>query len=363
MGKSILFIFALVCFGSCTLSSKIITVKVGEEPEEYRGQLVYSLPQTLFKINIQLEKEVSIPGPYYLYAGHLLGIKDVITEPGISYRIKDVKVESFSEPDPEQFYSINTIKGDFNASGILALSKQGYILDPNYSVKQKYGVFMSESDNDNFVSLNPLVISENLITVTDTLYKTIITDSSFIQIPVLLSQTEAKTLEQKAKEAADFIINIRNGKFYMLTETIDYMPDGESLGVAVKELEKMESDYIQAFTGRINKESMTYSFIVSPDTENAIEQYPIAFFSTATGMSEDEGNGLPLFFELVPRKKLNKISEIHTSTGKKEDGNQVYYRIPDVAEIKVLLGNYELYKSRTSVWQAGAIVSIPVSVK
>jgi hypothetical protein len=363
MRVSILLILALVTCGSCTVSSKILTVKVGEEPEEFSQQVIYSLPQTLFKVNIQLEKKVAIPGPYYLYAEHFLGLKDVISEPGISYRIKNVSVESFSEPDPEQFYSINTIKGDFNASGILELSKQGYILDPNYFIKQKYGVFKSEMDNEEFISLNRLVISENLKTVTDTLYKTIITDSSFIQIPVLLSQTEAKTLEQKAKEAADLIINIRNEKFYMLTETIDYVPDGESLEIAVKELEKMESDYIQAFTGRILKEFMTYSFIVSPDTENVIEQYPLAFFSTSTGVSEDEDNGLPLFFKFSPQNKVKMINEMNTSLEKKEDVNQVYYRIPDVAEISVLLGNYELYKSRTSVWQAGAIVSVPVSVK
>jgi uncharacterized protein YeeX (DUF496 family) len=360
MRVTILLIIALVVFNSCTVSSKIITVKVGEEPKEYTQQMIYSLPQTLYKVRVQLEKQSMIPGPYYIYAEHFLGLKEVITKPSISYRIDKVNVESLSEADPEQFYSINTIKGDFNASGILALSKQGYILDPNNSVKQEFGVFKSETNNGELPSVQGLFLSENLKTVTDTLYKTIITDSSYIQIPIVRSQQEAKTLEQKAEEAAKLIINIRKKKFRLLSGVNEYMPDGKALEIAIKELEKMEDDYVKSFTGRVIKESTIYSFIVVPETDSDLQKYTLSYFSSASGLSKVEGNSYPIVFEVKALNKTQKVEENSTSGLNGENYNQLYYRIPDVAEIRVLLGDYELHKSRQSLWQTGSIVSIPV---
>lgn len=363
MRITLLSIIGLLLCGSCTVSSKIITVKVGSEPEEYKQQMVYSLPQTLFKVNVELEKESSIPGPYYIYAEHFLGIKDVISRPAISYKIKNVSVESFSEPDPDQFYSVNTIKGSFNASELFALSKYGYILNPDSFGGLEYGAKREEMKNDDVFKYQNLLLGENLKTVTDTLYKTIITDSSFIQIPVVRSQKVAKNMEQKAEEAAKLIVKIRNKKFWLLSGTNDYMPDGQALDIAVKELNKMERNYIESFTGKLIKESTTYSFIVVPEADKKSHQYQLSFFSVQSGMNKDAGKGLPVVLEINPLNKIEQIESINTKGLNTDSFNSFYYRIPDIAEIRVLLDDFELYKSRQSLWQTGAIVSVPLAEK
>jgi hypothetical protein len=66
--------------------------------------VVYSLPRTGIRVYVKALKETFQPGPYAAYAEQLLGIKNVKNRPAANWVIEDVKIDVFSEPDPEQVF-------------------------------------------------------------------------------------------------------------------------------------------------------------------------------------------------------------------------------------------------------------------
>ena len=88
--------------------------------------VVYSLPRTGIRVNVKAVKESFHPGPYAAYADQLLGIKNVKTKAAVNWVVEDIKIEDFSEPDPEQTYKA---MGDIAA--IVNLSADGCIAGIN----------------------------------------------------------------------------------------------------------------------------------------------------------------------------------------------------------------------------------------
>ena len=181
---------SMVAFlASCSAPSVFNVTRVGEEPEEYLKRAVYVLPQTLLQVHVEFEKETYIPGPYRFFTEKYLGMKDFIKEPGLSYRILNVDVETFAEPDPEHFYSINLLKGTLEWDRYLDMTSHGLILNPDQGTPKDYSSSSGEVLSQP-IYFNDLPIESNLVETTDTLYKTVITDSSYVRIPVVRKQTK-----------------------------------------------------------------------------------------------------------------------------------------------------------------------------
>ena len=54
------------------------------------------------------EQKENIKGPYSEYAYKYLGLKNIITENTTTYQISDVDINTASEPDPNQYYFVET---------------------------------------------------------------------------------------------------------------------------------------------------------------------------------------------------------------------------------------------------------------
>lgn len=352
-------VLSLILF-SCSTTSEIQVSKVGNEPAEYKERAIYVLPRTLFMVSVVFEKETYIPGPYRLFTERYLGLEDFIAESGFNYRLLSVDIESFNEPDPDHYYSVNLIKGDYNWEEYLRLSDYGFIFDPsvNFEKEKKEIKSGKKSELPYFTDLS---VKRNLTEVTDTLYKTIIRDSSYLRVPVLRSHREAKTLEQKAEEAANFIIKIRKRRFKLLAGQYELFPEGDALAISVEELDKLEKEYLELFLGKRIKEKYKKSFIVDPEAGTDPGNYTFARFSPMTGLLEaDESAGKALELIIEPQQKVMTLPEINKNQDVK---NQIFYRIPDIAEVKVKLVNEILYEERRSVYQLGNIISYPVNLE
>jgi hypothetical protein len=355
-------VFASILF-SCSTESVFKVSRVGEEPEQFKQRAVYSLPQTLFLVSVEFEKESYIPGPYRLFTERFLGLEDYIAESGVSYRLLNVDVENFTEPDPDQFYSINLLKGELEWEEYLKLSDYGLILEASRSAKREYSSTSTASSRD-MPYFTDLSVKRNLTEVTDTLYKTIIRDSSYVRVPVLRSHREAKTLEQKAEEAANFIIKIRKRRFKLLAGQYELFPEGDALAISVKELDKLEKEYLELFLGKRVKEKYRKRFIVLPEEGNETATYSFARFSPQTGILEkDENAGKALELKVDSQKKLNDFSAINLDMDDDKLNNNLFYRIPEIAEVRVMLVNEVLYQGRMPVYQLGKMVNLPVTPK
>jgi len=359
MKKYFIFVLLFVILSSCTTTSLFRVSKIGEEPEDYLERIVYVLPQTLLNITVEFEKETYIPGPYRLFSEKYLGLDDYIANPGYSFRLLNVEVESFTEPDPEHFYSINVIEGEFNKGDYLQLSKYGLILDPSADFDFKKMQVGEETDVE-VPFFTDRSVKRNLTEITDTLYKTVIQDTSYVRIPILRKQREAKTLEQKAEEAANFIIKIRKRRFKLLAGQYELFPEGDALAISVEELDKLEKEYLELFLGKRIIQKFTQSFLFIPEESKSSQSHVVASFSPASGLTvEGNDTNSNITIEVHPAGKLRKLESALLGLDVKTPENNLYYRIPDIAEIRVSIVNDILYEGRMPVYQIGELINYP----
>lgn len=354
MNKQLLLTVLVILGVSCTPGREFQVTKMGSEPEKSVKKAVYVLPETCFLIGLDLEKEIRIPGPYRLYAKKYLGLNEFIIEKETRYSISDVRVESVNEPDAEHFYSINLLKGEMDWDMFLKLSDYGFILDPVYSLKAGEGAGLPVDDQEEKL-FSGGSMKLNLTETTDTLFKTVIRDSSFVRIPILRKQMAARTTEQKAMEAADLIMRIRSRKLSLISGEEEFVPDGEAIAVSVEELDKMEEEFMELFIGKRITQTFTRSFMVRPETKKTTQIKTFARFSPASGLLNPEDiYGNELVFELIPQGKTVSIEPFFRAYG---DGalNTLFYRIPDVASVSVKLSGQVLYEGRFSVFQLGEV--------
>jgi hypothetical protein len=265
-------------------------------------------------------------------------------------------MKSSIEPDPDQYYSINLKEGTFDHERYPDLGNSGYVLNPA-------SLFIHESKRIGNYDLSSetwftnLAVKRHLTETTDTLYKTMITDSSYVRIPVVRKQRDAKTLEQKAEEAANFIIKTRKRRFKLLAGQYDVFPEGQALAISVEELDKTEKEYLELFLGKKVKQEFTQSFIIIPEKSSEVQKITVAKFSQETGLRASDANtGKAIVMEIEPLQTLKALPSTPQFVL-----NNLYYRIPDIANVRLKIESEVLYESRMSLFQAGKLVGIMIN--
>ena len=92
--KYIAVLYLLMIFVSQPVHSQIKVSKVSNKNfNTSQDGFYYSLPQTVLKIDLVLEKIQKIPGPLSEYSKEYLGTSDYITTNSISYRLVHAEIE------------------------------------------------------------------------------------------------------------------------------------------------------------------------------------------------------------------------------------------------------------------------------
>ena len=316
---------------------------------------VYSLPMTSFRLNLEVTRTRTIRGPYYRFAEKLLSIENVPDRNSDVYRISKIQLESFEEADPDHVYLVRQVSGQAEFSDLLKLGGEGLIFDM-HQVPYSGDPVIPERDSHEGPIFTELSMERNTAMSIDTFYKTILTDTSFIRVPVLKEQLMVKTIDEKAEEAADFILELRYERFMMLTGNNNTMvSDG-----AVRRLDEIEREYLELFTGKTFEQRMHYTFFITPGGDEVFENIEVAEFSDQQGVLEDgapDSEVLSLRIRKTGKTRLlkdpaqpDKLSVLP---------NALYYRVPDVAEVELSLGGKRLLNDRYPVSQYGEILILP----
>jgi hypothetical protein len=354
--STIIALTVILLIGGCAGQNRFMVTPVGNEPASSKGRLVYSLPQTILEVKIDYQRNTFLPGPYRKYSEKLLGITQVINEEKTEWEITGASVIAYSEPDPDQYYSINILKGDFSGEEFLKLTSSGLVIDPMGLISSNT-LIPAEGTNE-IPSLMELNLKKSHREVSDTLYKTVIKDSSFVKVPILRKQKEAKTIDQRAEEAANLIIKIRKRRMKLLDGEYNIFPEGQALEVSVRELNELEKEYLALFTGKVITEKFCHSYFVEPS--GTTEKSTLMRFSVSTGaLSPEAPGGQPVSLEVNPLPGM----PVMASGSGKEQVNTLFYRMPGICRVQVLNGTDLIWDSRISLFQAGNIVSLPVNRK
>ena len=362
---------ALTCSVAATLSAQNINrLEKGQPAPD--GVVVYSLPLTTVRLDVEAVCETYTPGPYCQWAKKYLGI-DVPQEASTSYALSRIRMTPYLEADRSCSYVVNLdgMLGEASPASFFEFSSQGLLL---LSDENKGNV-----NSWRFPSMAPgsgTLASEataNLTSTETTLYRSVRTEGGgYDRVAVRQSQVVEKSTEKKAQEAASMILSLRENRLNIITGNTDATFSGDALRAAVEEIGRLEEEYMRLFTGTVSSSVQAMSFDVVP-ASGPEEELTMAFrISDSHGLlPPDDITGRPVVMEIVPEDAEDfyseqVVGEVEAAKPRAKHeaalrGN-IYYRVPAICSVRIVDGQNLILKSRIPVYQKGQDLSFPVHV-
>lgn len=362
---------ALTCSVAATLSAQNINrLEKGQPAPD--GVVVYSLPLTTVRLDVEAVCETYTPGPYCQWAKKYLGI-DVPQEVSTSYTLSRIRMTPYLEADRSCSYVVNLdgMLGEASPASFYEFSSQGLLL---LSDENKGNV-----NSWRFPSMAPgsgTLASEataNLTSTETTLYRSVRTEGGgYDRVAVRQSQVVEKSTEKKAQEAASMILSLRENRLNIITGNTDATFSGDALRAAVEEIGRLEEEYMRLFTGTVSSSVQAMSFDVVP-ASGPEEELTMAFrISDSHGLlPPDDITGRPVVMEIVPEDAEDfyseqVVGEVEAAKPRAKHeaalrGN-IYYRVPAICSVRIVDGQNLILKSRIPVYQKGQDLSFPVHV-
>jgi hypothetical protein len=196
---------------------------------------------------------------------------------------------------------------------------------------------------------------------TDTAYRRVKVDNQFIRIPYIVETKKKLSESQLAERAARKLMDLRDGKLLILTGEANVFPQSDA---AINEINRMEKEYIELFTGKSITETKTFTYHLTPQKDMAGNKVTIFRFSEVTGPEDaGKGAGTPVNVILKPEQKTRELTYI---TREEPDPlapkiDRLYYRMPDMVDMTIKMGDETLYNSRKLIYQFGEILQLPAN--
>jgi Domain of unknown function (DUF4831) len=324
------------------------------------GSIVYGLPMTVFTVVVEMERTIEKPGPYAQYAEDLLGLTDVIKNESESWSIEGITVKSHDEVDPSEYYVISSTS--LFQTNVLSLRKEGLILDLNPAIYNSTEKQKSTNESGAIQTHNYDLGSDEYFQLQrDTAYKRLNIDSSFVRIPYIVEKKKKLTTDQLAEKAAKRLMELRDGKHLILTGEANVFPQSDA---SINEINRLERAYTELFTGKTMKDTFTFSYQFIPQKTMAGKPVTLFQFSDLTGpVTGAMKGGKPVIVELIPEKKTKDVTVINRVQARSEARkfDKLFYRVPDVVDIKISMGSEKLLESRKLIYQFGEVIQLPAN--
>jgi hypothetical protein len=349
---------AVSCSTSRTADTQKVILPLSDPTELREGSIVYGLPRTVFSFTVDFERIIEKPGPYARYAGDLLGLDNVITNENESWSIEGISVTSHEELDPSEFYIIES--NSLFQTNVLSLKKEGLILDLNpESLNSPVSINHSNEQDINQFSTRDLGSDEYYMVQSDTAYKRLSIDSSFVRVPYVVEKKKRLGTDQLAERAAKRLMEMRDGKHLILTGEANVFPQSDA---AIIEMNRLEKQYMELFTGKTIKQRVTYTYNVIPSRDGENKQMVLFQFSDVTGPSGTAGKGgKAVTLDIIPEQKTKDLAIIKKQKADSDAPvhDKLYYRVPDMVNLKVSNGSEVFLNTRRLVFQFGEVVQLP----
>ena len=324
--KKLLYLSILLVFSLMAKSQVPFYLTEGETA------LVYSLPKTVFYIEIETEKTVQKPGIFYRYSERYLATNKVITEEKTTYRLKSINVKTRAIADANRTYSF--APSSSLQTSHLSVNSQGILCGINV-------VCEPEKTSNPTVEL-PL--KDN--TKTDALLP--------LGEEYMMAGSEAKLAEGVAKQ----IYRVRESRLGLLTADTDKLPaDGESFKVMMDGLNKMERELTELFVGKTTVDRQTQTLNLTP---NAVINNQVLFrLSAFKGIvAADDLSGVPYYINIVP----TNVGILPADPKIKSEKSALFYVLPASTQVSIGDGLNTLYSNEFFVPQFGKTVPLSESL-
>ena len=168
-----------------------------------------------------------------------------------------------------------------------------------------------------------------------------------------------KPLEQRAKEAADMIFDLRKKRVQIVTGDTDATYSGEAMGAALAEIAALEKEYMSMFIGYSDFQTQKMKCDVVPEKDRKAQTYVAFRLSDTDGIvSADNVSGKPYLLELTPQPVSQASGKASAARG-----GVAVYRIPAICAVKLTDGVNPILQDRVAVYQLGVESYFPISTK
>lgn len=345
--KNIIRFFLTMALTACPV---VASAQKSSDPE---GYLTYSLPSTTIVVEVEAVQEKFFAGPYARYAEKYLGIK-ARQKNETTYQITMLNLKPLVEADQNRRFSIPVKKSAVDAT-FLKLSSQGLISMADGTFGDATVWRFPKSGKGDFAERG---VSSNLKSESATLYRNQKTESEYNRIAVQQNMVVEKTQEQKAAEAAEMIIRLREQRLQIVTGDTDATYSGEAMGAAIEEMTRLEKEYMSLFVGYSDFQEQKMSFDITPSAERESQMYVAFRISDTAGLvPADNLSGKPVVMEIVPQN----VTDSQVTEEVKSKLPLVHYLVPAICTVRVKEGADILIQSRIPVYQLGREGSMPVN--
>jgi len=375
--KGILFrwMLLLLMLGSSLANAQINVVHIDNNtfPQTNEG-IFYSLPRTVVNLTVKIDRVENYQGPYADYALRFLGLKNVVQSNTIEYKISDITISTSFEPDPDQYYFVElgdkTLKGE-NA-GLLSLTDAGIILGTlpvGSDTTERINSLLNaeepplEMEKDAFGELFRNYTDISVFEKVDTIRRKVNIDTMTLERQYLKKTMVEKTLEQKAKEAADFLSKIKDNRFNLITGFQEVNYNKETLEFMDAQLKNLEKEYLKLFTGvRIHK-TMTFSYKYIPTPNQINTEIPVLKFNKSKGVQDLDasGGGKVITIKVQRVGNTHSVSTYLQKAEKTAKSSGFYYRIPEYARVTVKVDDNTQEEQQCLISQLGLVTNLPSS--
>jgi len=359
--RNILIPLVAILFIAFSCSKKTTTiVPINEAASLSPKGMVYALPKTNLRVKVESQLTVVIPGPYSQFALKYLGITNVPVVPLNQWAISGIEVFSSFQPDMQALFVIEPIK-DFNID-FLSLTNNGLIIpvgsaffqSHEQSVKPLPLTVGQEGFHD--LSYSPFIASERT-----THYTRSFQDSAFVRVPVHKTIVVEKSLEDKAREAADFIFSLRKRRLELLSGDADFVAEGKAVETVLKEINRLEEEYLTLFVGKRFANSTFHWFDFAPTSKEEASTILFRFSPSRGVLPSSDLSGSPVLISATIKTdwhNLDIINQLSIEKGAQRT-DAVYYRLPVPSVVKINDSQSEFFSQELTFYQFGPLVRMP----
>ena len=332
--------------------------------EDIKVKLNYNLPLRVLDVKVCLERTVYTKGIFIQYAEKYLGVSpnELITENREEWALSTVSIDTHEEIDPKAFFSINTSKNYKSLK--LFLSPEGYLAGFNTDLKleskEKESTFINhQSQKVKDIVLERFCLDRPFKVVEDTSLIIVEENGEATQHSKVKGKRIAKTVAQKAADAAHIIFKLRKRRFKILTCNYKQLPkDGKSYQEIIKNLNALEQRYLELFFGKQRKFKQNKSFTVRPIKDK--KSVTITRYSNAKGfVGNNDLSSIPIVLEFKNVSVNNKSRLLSTET---YGGNYLFYRVPARVDVQVFNGKTIIGQKNIVIPQLGNVAKISTDV-
>ena len=324
MRKTITTLMAALCMQTMQAQTEVAPFVPGSTIEG----VCYYLPQTAFRITVTTERTITKPGEFNKYANRYLRRQDVPVAEDVTWRIKDIKMETYGVPDKSKAYSIK-LKSK-TVAPLVGLSSDGILLSINAEAQE---TTLPEPPKGTPAAPLP-------------------NPREYMTQEILSAGSVAKQAELCAQE----IYDIRESRNALTRGEAENTPkDGAQLKLMLEQLDKQASILESLFCGTTQTSTEVFTLNYLP-TKIAERELLFRFSRKLGAVAADNLAGEPVYISL---KNLETIPEpvVDPQASKKKEKMQqgVYYNVPARVETKIFTAEKEWAKMETPMGQFGTV--------